>query len=108
MTQDPRSEVHPNLREILARAEAAPLPRRSEPTHSEGANQLNFIIQRISGTSLLEIEKLITELQSLRDHLLNEGQRIQRELTEYTRLNQGAAESTRTAAETRMKMKTGA
>jgi hypothetical protein len=54
-----------------------------------------------------EIDRLIGELQSLRDYLLNEGQRIQRELTEYTRLNQGAMESTRVINETLMKMKTG-
>jgi hypothetical protein len=105
MARDPGSDVHPNLREVLSRAEATPLPRRSEPTPPEGASQLNSIIQRVSGASVAEIDRLIDELQSLRDFLLKEGQRIHRELTDYTRLNQGAVESTRVVAETLMKMK---
>jgi hypothetical protein len=39
-----------------------------------------------------EIDGLIGELRSLRDYLLKEGLRIQRELAEYNRLNHGALE----------------
>jgi len=53
------------------------------------------LIRRVSGASVSEIEKLIAELQSLRDHLLEEGQRIQREITGYARLNQGAVDAAR-------------
>jgi hypothetical protein len=53
-----------------------------------------------------EIDRLIDELQLLRDFLLKEGQRLQRDLTEYTRLNQSARETTRNVAESLMKMKT--
>jgi hypothetical protein len=104
--QEPRSEVNGNLSDILHRADAH-LHRRSEPTAPDGPNQLNSTIQRVSGASVAEIDGLIRELQSLRDYLLREGQRIQRELTEYTRLNHGALESTRIIAETLMKMRTG-
>ena len=55
---------------------------------------------------MAEIDRLIDELQSLRDFLLKEGQRIHRELTDFTRLNQSAVESTRVVAETLMRMKT--
>jgi hypothetical protein len=84
--------------------------RRLKPeadSGSERASSLSAVIQRMSGTSLVEIEKLITELQSLRDHLLNEGQRIQREISGYARLNQGAVESTRVITETLLKWKAG-
>ena len=95
--EDPRSEVTDKLRDILRRADnEPPLHKRSEAImQPEGPNQLNSIIQRISGASVAEIEALITELQSLREYLVNEGQRVQRELTKYTHLNQGAMETTR-------------
>jgi hypothetical protein len=51
---------------------------------------------------------LIGELKSLRNYVLNEGQRIEREVTEYVRLNQGAIESTKVITETLLKWKTPA
>jgi hypothetical protein len=84
---------------MLARAEGGWV---MEQVHrqTEGASNLSSVIERISGTSIIEIEQLITELQALRDYLLKEGQRLQREVTEYARLNQGAMESTRVINET--------
>ena len=60
---------------------------------------LNSLIQRVSGTSVLEIEKLISELQNLRDFLQSEGQRVQREIAEYAQMSQAASKSTKVIAE---------
>jgi hypothetical protein len=107
MGQDQEPGFNGNLNDLLHRAEAH-LRKRSEATpQPEGPNQISSLIQRVSGASVTEIDRLIGELQSLRNYLLNEGQRIQREITDYTRLNQGAMESTRVINETLMKMKTG-
>ena len=73
----------------------------------DGPNQFNSMIQRVSAASMAEIDRLIGELQSLRESLLNDGQRLQRELTEYVRLNQSAIESTRIVAESLTKIKAG-
>jgi hypothetical protein len=54
--------------------EAAPVDSSTEAT----VNSVNSLIQRVAGTSLAEIEKLIGELESLRDLLHAEGQRFQR------------------------------
>ncbi len=90
-----RSEGNDHISDILHRADAH-LRRQSEAsTQPDTPSHLTSIIQRVSGASVTEIDRLIGELQSQRDYLLNEGQRIQRELTEYTRLNQGAMQSTR-------------
>jgi len=70
---------------------------RSE-SGSEVGN-LNSLIQRVSGTSVLEVEKLIDELQTLRDYLQNEGQRVQRAITEYAHMSQAATKSTKIFAE---------
>lgn len=60
---------------------------------------VNSLIQRVAGTSLSEIENLIGELESLRDVLHAEGQRVQREISSYAQLSQAAMKSTRMIAE---------
>jgi hypothetical protein len=62
-------------------------------------NNVNSLIQRVAGTSLSEIENLVTELESLRDLLHNEGQRVQREIAGYAQLSQAAMKSTRMIAD---------
>jgi hypothetical protein len=62
-------------------------------------NSVNSLIQRVAGTSLAEIEKLISELESLRDLLHAEGQRVQREISGYAQLSQAAMKSTRMIAD---------
>jgi hypothetical protein len=105
---EPASEADDNIEEnisgLIHRAEAQ-LRSRADATQPNGPNHLNSTVQRVAGASVAEIDGLIRELQSLRDYLLQEAQRIQRELTEYTRLNQGAIESTRAVTETLIKVK---
>ena len=66
------------------------------------------MIQRVAGTSLAEIEKLISELESLRDLLHAEGQRVQREISGYAQLSQAAMKSTRMIAENLSQWKSAA
>jgi hypothetical protein len=75
--------------------ETAPLDATAEAT----VNNVNSLIQRVAGTSLAEIEKLISELESLRDLLHAEGQRVQREISGYAQLSQAAMKSTRMIAD---------
>ena len=74
-------------------------PRRSTPNAEATVNNVNSLIQRVAGTSLAEIEKLISELESLRDLLHAEGQRVQREISGYAQLSQAAMKSTRMIAD---------
>jgi hypothetical protein len=62
-------------------------------------NNVNSLIQRVAGTSLTEIEHLISELEGLRDLLHAEGQRVQREIAGYAQLSQAAMKSTRIIAD---------
>ena len=66
-----------------------------EPTSESTVNNVNSLIQRVAGTSLSEIENLISELESLRDLLHAEGQRVQREISGYAQLSHAAMRSTR-------------
>jgi hypothetical protein len=70
-----------------------------EPSTEAAVNNVNSLIQRVAGTSLAEIENLISELESLRDLLHAEGQRVQREISGYAQLSQAAMKSTRMIAD---------
>src|SRR6476620_7374173 len=79
----------------VASPETAPVEANTDAT----VNNVNSLIQRVAGTSLAEIEKLIGELESLRDLLHAEGQRVQREISGYAQLSQAAMKSTRMIAD---------
>jgi hypothetical protein len=79
---------------MVAGAEAA-----IDPGADATVNSVNSLIQRVAGTSLGEIENLISELESLRDLLHAEGQRVQREIAGYAQLSQAAMKSTRMIAD---------
>jgi hypothetical protein len=83
------------LRRPAVAADSVPLDANAEAT----VNNVNSLIQRVAGTSLAEIEKLISELESLRDLLHAEGQRVQREISGYAQLSQAAMKSTRMIAD---------
>jgi hypothetical protein len=68
-------------------------------TSSATTSPICAVRQRVAGTSLAEIEKLISELESLRDLLHAEGQRVQREISGYAQLSQAAMKSTRMIAD---------
>ena len=77
----------------------APETATLDATAEATVNNVNSLIQRVAGTSLAEIEKLISELESLRDLLHAEGQRVQREISGYAQLSQAAMKSTRMIAD---------
>lgn len=70
-----------------------------EDTTEETVNSVSTMIQRFAGTSLNEIENLLTELEALRDLLHNESQRVQREVAGYAQLSQTAMKSARLIAD---------
>jgi hypothetical protein len=101
------SEVEAGIRDFV-RNDIAYLRRPSvttpetttlDATAEATVNNVNSLIQRVAGTSLAEIEKLISELESLRDLLHAEGQRVQREISGYAQLSSAAMKSTRMIAD---------
>ena len=90
-----RNDIAYLRRPAVTSPETAPLEPNTEAT----VNNVNSLIQRVAGTSLAEIEKLISELESLRDLLHAEGQRVQREISGYAQLSQAAMKSTRMIAD---------
>jgi hypothetical protein len=60
---------------------------------------VNPLIQRVAGGSVLEIEKLLAELEGLRDFLRSKSDRVQREMTRYVHLSDAAMKSTKIIAD---------
>jgi hypothetical protein len=99
------SEVEAGIRDFVRndvahlRRPASRLPGSTEPVLEPSpeatVNNLNSLLQRVAGTSIAEIENLISELESLRDLLRAEGERVQREISGYAQLSQTAMKSTR-------------
>ena len=92
------TEVEGEIREFVRR-DVATLRRQPESDSELVANNINQLLQRVAGTSVQEIDKLITELQTLRDTLQSEAARVQREIVEYATLSQAAMQSTKIIAE---------
>ncbi len=67
------------LRRPRNEAEASP----PEPV----AENLNALIRRVSGASMDEIDRVIEELQSVREMLRAEGERVNREIAGYASLS---------------------
>ncbi len=66
------------------RGNEAELP--SEPV----VDNMNALIRRVSGASMEEIDRVILELQSVRDMLRSEGERVGREIAGYASLSHAA------------------
>ncbi|HVI12564.1 MAG TPA: hypothetical protein VM822_06810 [Pseudolabrys sp.] len=62
----------------------------SEPPSEPVSDNLNGLIRRVSGASMEEIDRVILELQGVREMLRSEGERVGREIAGYASLSQAA------------------
>ena len=92
------SQVEGDIREFVRR-DVATLRRPPENDSEIVASNIGSLLQRVAGTSVQEIDRLIAELQTLREMLQTEGARVQREIVEYATLSQAAMHSTKIIAE---------
>jgi hypothetical protein len=96
-----RMAVHtPERREVFRRKSletrdvAVDHPARLYPATSDaGADGIKAMIDRISGTSLNEIERMIAELSGVRDILRSDAERVQREVAGYASMSHAALTS---------------
>ena len=98
-TQGPADQVEAAIREFV-RQDMTQLRRMpSADGAAEVATNINSLVQRVAGASLRELQNVIWELESLRDFLQSEGERVQREISSYAQLTQAAMSSTRNVAD---------
>ena len=98
------TEVDGEIREFGHR-EVVTAHGRQPDNESEVASNINSVLQRTTSTSVQEIDKLITELQMLRDRLQSEAARVQSDIVEYATLSQAALHSTKIIAESLSQLK---
>src|SRR5262245_28865285 len=89
MTQIVRSET----------SDAAIALARLRPAVSDAAIGVTTVIDRLSGASASEIERVIAELSGVRDKLRSEAERVQRELAGFVSLNQAVMTSMKAIAD---------
>ena len=70
-----------------------------------GVDNISSVIERVSGASVAEIDRVIAELSRVRELLRTEGERVQREIAGYATLSQAAMTSMRIIADSVTKWK---
>jgi len=91
-------EVEGEIRKFVRR-DSNSMRRNRETDSQQVANNISSLLQRVAGTSVQEIDRLIAELQSLRETLSTEGERVRREIARYATLSQSALQSTKIIGE---------
>jgi hypothetical protein len=76
------------IRESLQHHASSPHQERSDagPANDPAAKYLNELIHRVAGASTEEIDRVIFELQGVRNMLRNEGERLSHEVARYATL----------------------
>jgi hypothetical protein len=95
------SEFEGEIREFIRR-DVAHLRRpqaEGAATSEQAAANINSLLDRVSGSSVTEIDSLISDLRNVRDFLKTEGDRVQREIASYAQLSQVAMTSVKIIAE---------
>ena len=78
------------IREFVRRDVAPRRPREEASGDAPISDNLNGLIRRVSGASMEEIDRTIAELQSVREMLRREGERVSREVAGYASLSHAA------------------
>ena len=92
------AEVEGEIRELVRR-EVDVAPRRQDNDGTLIADNISTLLQRVSASSVQEIDALINDLKILRERLHDDGRRVQRQIVQYASLNQAAMQSTKAIAE---------
>jgi len=115
MDKNPSNEFEGEIREFIRRdvtmrrqgpEGSAETVAEAAPENSGGEN-LNSLIERVSGATVTEIDRVISELQSIRSMLHNEGDRVRREITGYAGLSQSAVATMKVIGDTLSQLKPG-
>jgi hypothetical protein len=77
----------------FVRRDVSVFRRRLQESADQAVGSVNSVIERVSGATVAEIERVMAELATLRDMLHNEGDRVRREVSGYASLSQAAMTS---------------
>jgi hypothetical protein len=100
-------EFEGQIREFIRR-DVTGRRRQREENGDPAVENVNLLIERVSGQTVAEIDRVMSELSNMRDMLRREGERVQRELTGYAGLSQSAMMSMKIISESLAQWKPGA
>jgi hypothetical protein len=100
------SEFEGEIREFIRRDVAHLRRPAGEGTSEQAVTNINSLLDRVSGSSVSEIDSLIADLRNVRDFLQTEGERVQREIASYAQLSTVAMTSVKIIAESMAQWKT--
>lgn len=83
-------------------------PVESAPAEDQSTQHVNALIKQVSGASIEEIDRVIRELNSVRELLRGEGDRVTREIAGFASLSHAAITSMRVIADSVAEWKNGA
>jgi hypothetical protein len=109
INQAAANAVEGEIREFVRRDVAFLRRQRVEPDAGADpvSDNLNSLIRRVSGASMEEIDRVILELQGVRDMLRNEGERVSREIAGYASLSHAAMTAMKVIADSLKQWKDG-
>ncbi len=95
------------IREFVRRDVAFLRRQRSDTDQASEpvSDNLNVLIRRVSGASMEEIDRVILELQGVRDMLRAEGERVSREIAGYASLSHAAMTAMKVIGDSLMQWK---
>lgn len=103
------NEFEGEIREFIRRD--VTMRRQPDPltgTQSDnGSENLSSLIERVSAATVVEIDRVIGELQNIRSLLHSEGDRVRREITGYAGLSQSTVATMKVIADTLSQLKPG-
>ena len=101
---DQPTEIEGNIRDLVRREGGA--IRQPGDISEQATDDLSSLVDRASGESTREIDYLIDGLKGLRKKLDDDGQRVQREIAEYSSLSQSVIQLTKIISEGMTHVKT--
>ncbi len=107
ISQAAATAVEGELREFVRRDVAFLRRQHNEADGDPVSDNLNSLIRRVCGASMEEIDRVIFELQGVRDMLRNEGERVSREIAGYASLNHAAMTAMKVIADSLKQWKEG-
>jgi hypothetical protein len=96
-------EISGNIQE-LARGSSAVFRQGEAGDGETSTENLAGLVRRVAEASTREVDSLISDLQALRRKLNTDGNRIQREITEYSELSQQVMQLTNIISESVKKL----
>ncbi len=79
--------------------------RQADGESEAATRNLADLLRRVSANSTGEIDALISELRLLREKLLADGQRLERDVVDYAALNQSVIETTKIITDSMLQAK---